>query len=66
MLEYNMQEMCNWKWCIVKEMYSMIVDYVLSKVDYSFNIVDYNFTLVDNIITLVDYLLISVENINSL
>ena len=29
-LEYNMQVMCNWMWCIIVEIYSMIVDYVLS------------------------------------
>ena len=73
-LEYNMQVMCNWMWCIIVEMYSMTVDYVLSIsivdynftiIDYNLIIVDYNFTLVDYIFTAVDYKLIWVENITS-
>ena len=64
-LEYNMQEICNWMWCIIVEMYSMIVDYVLCIVDYVFTIVAYNFIIVDYNFTLWDYMLILVENIIS-
>ena len=64
-LEYNMQVMCNWKWFIVVEMYSMIVDYVLSIVEYVFNIVDYDITIVDCDFILWDYILNSIENIIS-
>ena len=56
-LEYNMQEMWNWKWCIIVEIYSMIFDYVLSIVDYDFTIVDHDFTLVDCDLTLWDYII---------
>ena len=53
-VEYNMQVMCNWMWCIIIETYSMIVDYVLSKVDYNFTIIDYDFIMVDYNFTLWD------------
>ena len=46
LLQYYMQEMCNWKWCIIVEMYFMIVDYVFTFVGYSFTLVEYNLTLV--------------------
>ena len=65
-LEYNMQVMCNWMWCIKDEMYSMIVDYVLSIVDYVFTTVEYIFIIVDYDFTLWDYILSSIENIISL
>ena len=71
-LEYNMQIMCNWMWCIIVEMYPMMVDYVLNIVDYDFTkvdcdfiLVEYNFTLWDYIFILVYYKLILVENIIS-
>ena len=60
-LEYNMQEMCNWKWCNIVEMYSMIVGYVFTFVDLRFTIVEYNFTLVKYILILVEYKLILIE-----
>ena len=59
LLQHNMQVMCNWKWCNIVEIYSMIVDYaftivdyIFTTVDYNFIIVDYNFNLVDSIISL--------------
>ena len=64
-LEYNMQEMCNWMWCNTVEMYSIIVDYVLSIVEYVFTIVAYNLIKVDCDFTLWDYILNLVENIIS-
>ena len=64
-LQYNMQVMCNWMWCIKVEMYSMIVDYVVSIVDYVFTIVDYNVIIVDCDFTLWDYILNLIENIIS-
>ena len=65
LLEYNMQEMCNWKWCIIVEMYSMIVDYVLSIVDYNFTMIDYDITIVDCDFILWDYIPTLIENIIS-
>ena len=53
-----MQVMCNWMWCIIVDMSSMIVDNVLS-------IADYDFTLVDCDFTLWDYILNSIENMIS-
>ena len=64
-LEYNMQVMCNWMWCIIVEMYSMIVDYVLSKVDYNFTLVAYDVIIVDCDFTLWDYILNLIENMIS-
>ena len=61
-LQYNMQVMCNWMWCITVEMNSMIIEYVLSIVDYVFTMIDYNITIVDYNFTLWDYILNSIEN----
>ena len=65
LLEHNLQEMCSWKWCIIVEMYSMIVGYALIIVDYIFTFVDYDLTLVYYILTLIKYKLIIIENIFS-
>ena len=64
-LEYNIQEMCNWMWCIIVKMYSMIVDYVLSIVDYDITMIDYNITIVDCDFILWEYILNLIENIIS-
>ena len=61
-LEYNIQVMYNWMWCITVEMYSMIVDYVLSIVDYDITMVDYNIIIEDYNFTLWDYILNLIEN----
>ena len=47
LLQYLMQEMCNWKWCIIVELYPMIVDYVFTKVEYRFTLVEFIFNLVE-------------------
>ena len=64
-LQYNMQVMCNWMWCIIVEMNSMIVDYVLSIVDYIFTLVAYDFIIVDYDFILWDYILNLIENMIS-
>ena len=64
-LEYNMQEMCNWMWCIIVEIYSIIVGYAFTFINLRFTIVDYNITIEDYNFTLWDYILNSIENIIS-
>ena len=64
-LEYNMQVMCNWMWCIIVETYSMIVNYVLSIGDYVFTMIDYDIIIVDCDFILWDYILNLIENIIS-
>ena len=64
-LQYNMQIMCNWKWCIIVDMYSMIVDSVVSIVDYDLTLVAYNFIIVDCDFILWYYILNLIENIIS-
>ena len=64
-VEYNMQVMCNWMWCIIVEMYSMIVDSVVSMVDYDLTLVAYNIIIVECDFTLWDYILTLVENMIS-
>ena len=67
-----MQEMNNWKRCIVVDIYSMIVGYAFTMVDVCFTTVDFIFTLIKYVLTLVhcnhtlrEYKLILIENIIS-
>ena len=64
-LQYNMQEMHNWMWCILVEMYSIIVCYAFTFIDLRFTKVDYNIIIVDYNFTLWDYILNLIENIIS-
>ena len=60
-----MQEMYNWMWCIIIEIYSMIVGYAFTFIDLRFTMIDYNITIVDCDFTLWDYKLNLIENIIS-